>query len=133
MTRSFRTDNPALTAVLCWLLVGCGGLDPHDFAGTTPHFEPEQFFAGHTRSWGVIENRFGTPTGRFRTETRGRRDGKALVIDQHFYFENGRQRRRTWRLRRVDEHGYEATATDVVGVATGEARGNSFRWEYTLR
>jgi hypothetical protein len=32
----------------------------------------------------------------------------------------------------VDEHRYEATASDVVGTATGEAWGNAFRWEYTL-
>ena len=29
-------------------------------------------------------------------------------------------------------HAYEATANIVVGVASGEAHGNAFRWRYTL-
>ncbi|MGH6609300.1 MAG: DUF3833 family protein [Burkholderiaceae bacterium] len=115
------------------LLTACGGLDPQDFAGAKPRFEPEKFFAGKTRSWGVIEDRSGNPESRFRTETRGRRDGETLVIEQRFFFEDGRTQRRVWRLRRIDAHRYVATANDVVGTATGVAYGNAFHWEYTVR
>jgi len=126
---SFR----AFATALCLLLAACGGMEPQEFASATPRFQPEQFFLGTTHSWGVIEDRSNNPTSRFRTETRGRRDGGALVIDQHFYFEDGRTQRRLWRLRRINEHRYKATANDVVGVATGEAHGNAFHWEYTVR
>ncbi|MGI8740514.1 MAG: DUF3833 family protein [Gammaproteobacteria bacterium] len=142
MNMSFRANarNPAFPDLariipigLCLLLVSCGGMEPRDFANATPRFHPEKFFSGSTHSWGVIEDRSANPTSRFRTETHGRRDRGALLIDQRFYFEDGRTQRRTWRLRRIDAHHYEATANDVVGVATGEAHGNAFRWEYTLR
>lgn len=54
------------------------------------------------------------------------------MLTQHFFFEDGRTQQRTWRIHRIDEHRYEATANDVVGVGTGAAYGNAFRWEYTL-
>ncbi|MEP7098217.1 MAG: DUF3833 family protein, partial [Dokdonella sp.] len=40
---------------------------------------------------------------------------------------------RVWHMRRVDAHRFDATASDVIGVATGYAWGNTFRWEYTLQ
>jgi hypothetical protein len=127
--RSFAT---AILAPLCLLVLGCHGLKPGSFAGTSPRFEPEKFFEGPTRSWGVIESRSGQPKSRFRTEMMGRRDGDVLVITQDFTFEDGHQQRRIWRVRRIDEHRYEATANDGVGVSHGEAYGNTFRWDYTI-
>ncbi len=62
----------------------------------------------------------------------GRREGDVTVVTQDFTFEDGRTQQRVWRIRRVDEHHYEATAPDVIGVAPGEAYGNTFHWEYTL-
>lgn len=55
-----------------------------------------------------------------------------MWLDQEFIYEDGQRQERHWRIRRVDEHRYEATANDVVGKATGEAYGNAFRWEYTV-
>jgi Protein of unknown function (DUF3833) len=130
-----RRPRPSPPSVLLFLvlgLFGCSPLEPSAFAGGEPHFEPEKFFAGRIHSWGVIENRSGDPGSRFTTEIEGRPDGDALVIEQHFAFDDGKRQERVWRLRRVGEHRYEATASDVVGTATGEAWGNAFRWEYTL-
>lgn len=84
------------------------------------------------RSWGVMEDRRGNPRSRFRTEMFGRREGDVTVVTQDFSFEDGRTQQRVWRIRRVDEHRYEATAPDVIGLAPGEAYGNTFHWEYTL-
>ena len=125
--------SPRIRLVLSLVVLsGCTALAPADFAGGTPRFEPETFFAGHVHSWGVVENRSGDPRQRFTTDLVGRRDGETLVIAQHFSFDDGETQERVWRLRRLDEHRYEATASDVVGPATGEAWGNAFRWEYTL-
>jgi hypothetical protein len=112
---------------------GCaGGLRPESFAGAEPRFDPLQFFDGPTRSWGVIESRSGQPKSRFRTEMMGRREGEDLVITQDFTFEDGHRQQRVWRVHRVDDHHYDATANDVVGVSHGLAYGNTFRWEYTV-
>jgi hypothetical protein len=127
--------RPLVSAVLiaaCLLSAGCRTLSPQSFAGAEPRFEPDKFFEGPTRSWGVIESRSGVPKRRFRTEMMGRREGDVLVITQDFTFEDGQKQQRVWRLRRIDDHRYEATANDVVGVSHGLANGNSFYWEYTL-
>jgi hypothetical protein len=125
-------------AAACALLAaGCGGggapLPPGRFGGAGgPALEPERFFEGRTISFGVFENRGGAPTGWFSTETEGRRDGAALVLDQTVRLGDGTVQRRQWRLRRLDAHRYEATAGPVVGTAVGEAHGRVFRWAYTL-
>jgi hypothetical protein len=122
----------AALITLCFLFNGCRSLAPESFAGGAPRFEPEKYFEGPTRSWGVMESRSGKPKSRFETEMMGRREGSDLVITQDFTFEDGRKQQRVWRLRRIDDHRYEATANDVVGVSVGQAFGNTFHWEYTL-
>ncbi len=123
----------ALAALIaCCLLTGCQTLKPQSFAGAEPRFEPDKFFDGPTRSWGVIESRSGRPKRRFRTEMMGRREGNDLVITQDFIFEDGHKQQRIWRMRQIDDHRYDATANDVVGVSHGQAYGNTFHWEYTL-
>ena len=39
--------------------------------GSASDFDPVAFFSGHTRSWGVIENRSGAPTQQIVTEGQG--------------------------------------------------------------
>ena len=127
--------RPHFSAVLiacCLLATGCRTMQPESFAGAEPRFEPEKFFEGPTRSWGVIESRSGRPKSRFRTEMMGRREGSDLVVTQDFTFEDGHQQQRVWRVRRIDDHRYDATANDVVGVSHGLAYGNTFHWEYTV-
>ena len=124
---------PLLASLLIGLLAaGCHGLRPESFAGAGPRFDPDRFFEGPTRSWGIIESRSGKPKSRFRTEMLGRREGRELVITQDFTFEDGHRQQRVWRVRRIDDHHYDATANDVVGVSHGLAYGNTFNWEYTV-
>lgn len=115
----------------CLSLAGCRSLQPSDFAANRPEFDPIRFFDGRTHSWAVIENRHGNPTSQFTAELTGRRDGDQLSLEQVFTFSDGHHEQRAWRIRRVGEHRYEATANDVVGIARGEAWGNAFRWSYT--
>ncbi len=112
---------------------GCSSLKPRDFADSKKSFAPDEYFTGHTRSWGVIENRKGEPKSRFTSEAFGKRDANGdLIIDQSFHFDGGRKLERTWQVHRLDAHHFEATANDVVGKAKGEARGNAFQWDYTI-
>lgn len=121
-----------LCLLVCLLTAGCHGLRPESFAGAGPRFDPDRFFDGPTRSWGLIESRSGKPKSRFRTEMMGRREGGELVITQDFTFEDGHRQQRVWRVRKIDDHRYDATANDVVGVSHGLAYGNTFKWDYTV-
>ena len=119
--------------VLALASAGCNSLTPSQFASSTPHFDPAEYFTGRTSSRGVFENRAGEPSRRFTTLCDGHREADgALVLDQTFNYEDGSVQHRHWRIRRVDAHRYEATANDVAGLATGEAYGNAFHWEYTV-
>ncbi len=113
-------------------LSGCASVKTEHFAEGRPKFVPMAYFAGHTYSWGVFENRAGNPSKRFTTDCHGHREGDAFVLDQTFTYEDGSKQQRHWRIRRLDIHRYEATANDVVGTGTGEAYGNAFHWEYTV-
>ena len=118
--------------LLMLVLTGCVGLSPQKVADAKPTFDPQAFFTGRVYSWGVFENRAGEPVKRFTTASVGRWEGGALVLDQEFTYDDGQRQQRHWRIRRVDAHRFEATANDVAGIATGEAYGNAFRWEYTV-
>ncbi|MDQ6913260.1 MAG: DUF3833 domain-containing protein [Verrucomicrobiota bacterium] len=102
-----------------------------DFQRGQPEFQPTKFFAGQTSSFGVMENPGGAPKQTVTTETKGRWDGDTLRLAQDLTV-GGSEQHRSWRIRKLDAHHYEATANDVVGTARGEAYGNIFHWTFTL-
>jgi hypothetical protein len=114
------------------LLAGCSSVTPRDYAGVEPEFVLEEYFAGRTEAWGLFQDRSGKVVRRFQVTLHGYREGDEFVLDEYFRYADGETDRRTWRLRRVDEHRYEGRAGDVVGVATGTRYGNAFHWEYVL-
>lgn len=95
---------------------------------------PEVFFAGTTRSTGVLENASGSPTRRLRVAGRGTAtaDG-GLRLEQDVTFDDDPPTTRTWILRRVDAHRYVATLTDASGDVEGAAYGNVFHVRYATR
>ena len=131
--RHLLAPRLALIGLFVLAACGCASRQPQQFAGATPRLDPIAYFTGPTRSWGVIENRAGDPKSGFRTAMMGLREGDGLTITQDFTFEDGRRQQRNWQFKRVDAHRYNATASDVIGGATGYAWGNTFRWEYTLQ
>lgn len=98
----------------------------------TPLFDPLVFFTGHTRSWGVLENRSGDATSVVRTETWGRVMNGELRMEQDLFFDHKPRQHRSWRMRRVGPHEFVATANDLIGSARGKSRGNTFVWSFTL-
>jgi hypothetical protein len=95
---------------------------------------PEQFFAGVTDSTGVLEDRGGAPTQRFRVHGEGAAlaDG-AFRLDQTVTFEHEKPQTRAWTMRQTGAHRYAATLTDAAGPVTGEAYGNLFHLRYAMK
>lgn len=102
------------------------------FKDGRPLFKPEEYFAGHTHSWGIFENRSGEPTKLFYTQTTGKWDGTVLHFEQDLIFPNGKNSHRSWLIRRLDDRHYSATGTGIVGTAYGECSGNAFHLDFTL-
>ena len=114
------------------VFIGCANQPLVIFSEERPLFKPEEFFAGHTLSWGIFETKSGRPTKIIQTETVGRWDGSALHFEQDIIIAHGRKTHRSWLIRRLDERHYLATGTGIVGTAHGEASGNSFHLEFTM-
>lgn len=126
----------AAAALAAATLAGCASqLPPAAFDGAAPEMRPETFFAGKTSSSGVIEDRAGAPTSRFRVEGTGKSlaDG-TFQLDQVVSFpDEGRQQTRTWLMQRLDAHRYTATLTDASGPVEAEVHGNLMHLRYPMK
>lgn len=117
----------ALTlAVAIWALAGTGAV-------AQDAFRPDLYFAGRTRSAGVLEGGLFGPSTLFAGVTRGRQLAPGLVtFDQVIRFSDGMRQTRRWVLRRTGPNTYTATANGVVGEARGVVDGRLLRLTYTL-
>ena len=81
---------------LLWLC-GCGA-SLEDYRGQQPGWDLARFFDGKLVAHGLVTDRSGEVTSRFRVEMQGRwREGKGELFEQ-FYFDDGRRQTRTWFL-----------------------------------
>ena len=115
-------------------VAGCSDpLPVEGFKAAGPALDPITFFAGHVRSWGVLENRSGQPTSIVTTDCVGAADGPdGLRMTQRLQIGQDAPMVREWRMRRAGPGRFEATANDMIGTAAGEAAGNAFHWQWTL-
>ena len=115
------------------LLTGCDRGSARPDLGGGPALDPLTFFTGHLRSWGIMEDRSGAPTGWIVTDCQGQADGAdRLRMIQHLTFQNAPPEERTWTMSRIDARRFEATANDMVGLAKGDANGRMFHWKWIL-
>ena len=107
-------------------------MDIKKFEAATPQLVLEEYFAGKTSAWGIFEDRFGTLRRQFTVDIDGRWDGRTLVLDERFVYRDGERDRRVWTIEKVGPNRYQGRADDVIGVATGEAKGNALSWRYNM-
>lgn len=123
-----------------WIIVGCvvalaacAGPGVERYAEVGPEFVLEEYFAGASRGWGMVQDRDGTVLRRFTVNLEGVQEGDEFVLREWFSWDDGEEEFREWRIRRDGEGRYQGRADDVVGVATGESSGNALNWRYRLR
>jgi hypothetical protein len=124
-----------LAALLALVLAlsGCGSVSIDRYAGQQPAFVPEQFFDGRLVAHGMVKNRGGEVTRRFRADILAYwRDGIG-TLEEDFVFADGERSRRVWRLEPDGKGGYIGTAGDVVGEGVVSVAGNAMFLEYVLR
>jgi hypothetical protein len=121
------TGAAALTA-----LTGCAGPQVSDYAAEKPVLDLRQYFNGALDAWGVFTDRSGKVVKRFTVVMHCSWQGDDGVLDEDFTYSDGTKQRRIWRLKKLADGRYTGRADDVVGEATGQARGNAFNWKYTL-
>lgn len=121
----------ALIALLT--LTGCGGMKAEQYADTTPRFLIEEYFAGNTRAWGIVQDRSGEVKRTFTVDIEGTPTEDGITLVERFVYGDGETETKTWTIRRTGPHGYEGETKDVVGMAKGEAYGNALNWTYDYR
>lgn len=115
------------------LLAGCGNRPSlEDPTLSDRELNLEEFFGGRLVARGQFQDRFGTVRRRFDVDIQGIWDGHRLRLVEDFVYEDGATERRIWTLTKTGEQTWEGTAPGVVGVATGEERGDTFNWRYTI-
>lgn len=118
--------------LLALSLPACSSLRPPETVLKEAPLELESYFAGQTRSWGILEDRFGKVRQQFTAELTGIQRGEVFHLDQRFTFADGRTERRLWEIWRVDGRHYEATATGIQGTARAEIQGGAVHLWYTM-
>ncbi len=117
-----------------FLLLSCTGnnMEPSDFKDKKPRLIIENYLTGNVKAWGILQNRSGKVTRQFSADLNGKWDGKQLILDEKFIWNDGEIQKRQWKINKIDEHNYEGTAGDVVGIAKGYSYGPAFKFEYVL-
>ena len=114
-------------------LTGCAkDMKPTDFKDQKPRLVIEKYLSGNVKAWGVLQNRSGKVTRQFKADLNGKWDGNTLILDEIFNWNDGEKQTRKWTIKKIDEHNYEGTASDVVGKAIGYSYGPAFKFEYVL-
>tara|TARA_B100001989_G_scaffold250236_1_gene226965 strand:- start:683 stop:1207 length:525 start_codon:yes stop_codon:yes gene_type:complete len=122
-----------LCLILLFFLTGCANnMKPSDFINKEPRLIIEEFLSGEIKAWGVLQNRSGKVIRQFKADLNGNWDGKKLILDEEFDWDDGEKQKRKWTINKIDEHNYEGTASDVVGKAKGYSYGPAFKFEYVL-
>ena len=122
----------ALTLGSIALLSGCAGPQITDYAAEKPTLDMRQYFNGTLDAYGVFTDRSGKVVRRFTVVMVCKWVGDTGTLDEDFSYSDGTKSRRVWTLMRTPNGKYTGTASDVIGTAQGEEKGNAFHWGYTL-
>ena len=122
-----------MLALSAGLLAGCATPQIADYSAEKPVLDMRQYFNGTVDAYGVFTDRSGKVVKRFTVVMRCSWQGDTGVLDEDFSYSDGTKDRRIWTLKRSPDGRYVGTAADVLGEASGEEKGNTFRWGYTLK
>ena len=136
----FKTSTrriACLLAVSMALMAGCASPQIADYASEKPVLDMRQYFNGTIDAYGLFTDRSGRVVKRFTVvmtcSWQGPPGQEVGVLDEEFSYSDGSRQRRIWTLKRQPDGRYLGTAADVVGQASGEEKGNAFRWGYTMQ
>ena len=132
---NLRIIKSILLIISLFLFTSCSknnSMNPEDFKNKEPRLIIEKYLSGNVKAWGVLQNRSGKVTRQFSAKLNGKWDGKQLILDEKFNWDDGEIQTRQWQITKIDDNKYEGTAGDVVGKAKGYSYGPAFKFEYVL-
>ncbi len=132
MSYYYRMIKRILIAVALVSLVACGRPGLNDPLLSDRELNLEEFFDGHLTAYGQFQDVLGEVRRRFEVDIHGSWDGQTLTLIEDFVYEDGSTEQRVWSLQQTGNGGWQGTAPGVIGVATGQERGDTFNWQYTI-
>ncbi|MDG2176895.1 MAG: DUF3833 domain-containing protein [Gammaproteobacteria bacterium] len=113
-------------------LAGCSRVTLDDYRDTTPVLDLKTFFDGPLMAYGILQDRSGKVTRRFKATIDASWNGEQGTLVEHFIYDDGEEQDRIWQLSHLGNGRYTGVAGDVVGSASGEISGAAFNWKYNL-
>lgn len=127
------SPHRAAPLILVLALAACTGKPSfNDPSLSDRQLRLEKFFAGDLIAHGQFQDVFGTVRRQFTVKINGKWDGKILTLTENFVYEDGSTEQRVWTLHKTGERTWAGTAPGVIGMATGEEKGDRFNWKYTI-
>ena len=86
------------------LLTSCStnNMKPIDFKDQKPRLIIEEYLSGNVKAWGILQNRSGKVTRQFSADLNGKWDGKQLILDEKFVWNDGEIQTREWKINKID-------------------------------
>lgn len=142
-TKLKRNSAKVIVVLLLNTLLGACATAPENnaYLQHNPPLNLFNFFEGKTTAWGIVQDRKGRVTQRFRVDITGKVQGETLTLDEHFHYFLGEGiQRRIWEITRnaADDRSqsqsvsFVGKADDIVGEANGESLGNALNWTYKM-
>ena len=132
LRRSFLRVGTAVAVTSVLALAGCAAPQIEDYASEKPALDLRSYFDGTVDGYGIFTDRGGKVVRRFTVVMVCSWSGDQGVLDEDFTYSDGTKEKRVWRITQLPGGRYSGRAGDIVGEASGVARGNTLRWNYTL-
>ena len=90
--RDIKFFKPFLLIISLILITSCSknsSMKPEDFKDKEPRLIIEKYLSGDVKAWGVLQNRSGKVIRQFSADLNGNWDGKQLILDEKFNWDDG--------------------------------------------
>ncbi len=115
------------------LISSCSTPNADRYAGTHPELDLLEFFDGQVLAWGMVQDRSGAVTRRFKADFTGKRNGESIAVHERAVYVDGETEVRDWTFTRTGKHRYTGTSADLVGEAIGTTYGHALNWKYIFK
>ena len=127
--------NNTIRGLILFMLVfltSCAAPDVDYYSQSQPEFNFKTFFNGKLKAYGVVQDYKGELTRKLVVDMDASWDGNKGVIEEDFVYDDGETQKRIWKITLNDDNTLTGTASDVLGIATGESDGSVFHWNYNV-
>ena len=119
--------------ILLFVISSCAKeMNIDKFVNNKPELILEDYFDGKVEAWGLFHDRFGNLKRQFKVSIIGTRKDDQIILDENFLYDDGERDQRIWTIDILGDNKYTGKADDVVGIASGESKGNALNWKYEL-